>query len=451
MSFFKNNSKFITAFLIGAILFSASLVYYSGKIKPEVTHPDEPVRIRMAVYFELFFIDRDFDSPQWQKVEIRLGPPVSAYITGLALWLGGQQDKIGKMGMENPWNFKENFSWNLANIKLPSREELYIVKFAMAVFVSLSVLILYWIGLKCFGMVAAICSSLFFACHPLMLECATKATLDAPLVFFIILNILLMLFFYQNLSEKKFAASLFFAAGIGLNVGIATGTKIQGAIGGVIFLVFCFCIMVSEIVRHFRKPASVDLDKAFCAKKIQVIFASMMLFSVMAAACFIAPNPCLYDRPLEGLKKMVEGRAKQINTQKMEFSTKDYFHKEYNTPLIESFPKKVRCITSRVFVGEGKRSLFFLIKLLLFLLGFSMISCDEIKYFRKNLCFSSNLIVLLWLTVIFSSVAAILYIDFITHYFTLIAPASIFMGYAIERTAKGAAQVFQRNRCALPA
>ncbi|MEI7751065.1 MAG: phospholipid carrier-dependent glycosyltransferase, partial [Candidatus Omnitrophota bacterium] len=357
MSFFKNNSKSIIAFLMGAILFSASLVYYSGKIKPEVTHPDEAVRVRMSVYFKLFFINRDFDSPQWQKVEIRLGPPVSAYITGLALWLGGQQDKIGKMGMENPWNFKEKFAWNLANIKLPSREELYIVKFAMAVFVSLSVLILYWIGLKCFGMVTAICSSLFFACHPLMLACATNATLDAPLIFLITLSILLMLFFYQALSERKFASSVLFAAGIGLNAGIAAGTKIQGAITGVIFMVFCFCIIFSEAIKYFKNWASVDPGKAFCSKKIQIILVSMMLFSVTAAVCFIAPNPYLYHRPIEGLRRMVEGRVKQITTQKMEFSTKDYFHREYNTSVIDSFPKKVRCIILRVFVGEGKSSL----------------------------------------------------------------------------------------------
>lgn len=425
--------KTISAFILGVVLFVASLSYYSSGIKPEVVHPDEGLRVRMAVYFKLFFMDRDLSDPRWQKREIYLGPPMSAYIVGLALWSGGQKDKIGETDIDNWWNFKESFAWNLSNIKLPSEEELYAVKFAMALFASLSCLAIYWICLKCFGIVTAIFSSLLFLVHPLMLACATRATLDAPLIFFVTLNILFMLFFYQNFSKGKFPASLFFAAIIGLNTAIASGIKIQGAIAGVIFLIFCFCIMAAEIIRHFNRDAGEGRDKISWTKKIRMIFASMALFSMMAMAGFILPNPCLYHKPVDGLKKMVELRVKQIDMQIKEFSTQNYFHEEYNTTLIRSFSEKMDHMALRMFSDDNKKDLFFLLRFLLFFYGLLLIFLDEIKHLRKNLFFSPNIVILLWFAVLFAAMAAIIYIDFATHYFTLIVPSVIFMAYAIDQ------------------
>lgn len=435
MSFFfrTKQSKTFLALSLGACFFAGSLFYYSSKIKPEVTHPDEAVRTRMAVYFKLFFIDQDFVNPLWERREVRIAPPGSAYIAGLALWLGGQGDRIGAIGIDNWWNFEESFAWNLANIKLPSGKELYILKFTMAIFVSLSGLVVYWVCLKCFGVVAAFFSSMLFIFHPLMLGCATKATFDAPLIFFIILNILLMLFFYENFSQKRYRPCLFFSGMIGLNAAVAAVIKIQGAIAAVIFLTFCFCVIMTEAAKFFGGSGGQKQARTSCAKRMQVIIISAILFAVMAVTFFILPNPGLYARPIKGLKEMAELRVEQINRQVKEFSTKNYFHDDYSTAVLVSFPQKIKYASLRIFQGECKTGLSFWARFVLFAAGFFLIFFNEIKYFRKNLVFSHNFIVLLWVVVLFAAVTAVLFIDFATHFFTFIAPVSILMAYGLDQ------------------
>jgi len=417
---------------LGVVFFMGSLLYYSGELKPEVTHPDEVFRVRMAVYFKLFFIDRDLDNPLWQKREIYLASPGSAYLAGLALWLGGQQDKMGEEGLDDWWNFKESSAWNLSHTKLPSAKELYILKFTMALFISLSCIAIYWICLKCFGAVTAFFSSLLFVFHPAILECATKATFDAPLIFFIILNILWMLFFYEHFLKKRYSLSLFFAAMIGLNTAVSFLIKLQGVIAGVIFLVFCFCIIVGETAKHFKASASQSKDSASWINRIRVILASMILFGVVAATCSILPNPCLHGRPIDGLKKMAKLRAEQINIQIKEFSTQNYFHQSYSASIIDSFPQKVRYVLFGPFMNSGRGALSFLLKFSLFVFGFISVVQAEVRFIRKNASSSFNTIILLWFAVLFVAITAIIYIRFEKYYITLIAPISIFMAFAIE-------------------
>jgi len=291
--FRKKHARTAAVILLGVTLFSAALVYYAGKIQPEITHPDETVRIRMSRYFKLFFIDRDFTSSQWQEWPVLGAPPVNAYITGTALLLGGQGDKIGKVDLDPWWDFKKSFEWNLSHITLPTKEELVVMKFTMALFVSFAGLILYWIASKCFGWVTAVVAFLFFVSHPLMLACATNITLDAPLVFFINANILLMLFFYQGLSKEKAYPALWFAAGIGLNTGLAAGTKIQGAVTGILFLVLCLALIFFQTMRLFKKNTLNDKESLLPGKSLRRILASGIIFGAVAWASFILPNPSL--------------------------------------------------------------------------------------------------------------------------------------------------------------
>ena len=436
MKFFLKTKRFktISILALGAILFFSSLSYYSGQIRPEVTQADESFRARMAVYFKLFFIDRDFNDPLWQRWDVRVAPPGSAYIAGLALWLGGEQDKIGKMGLDDWWNFKESFAWNLLNIELPSAKELYILKFTMALFVSFSCVAVYWICLKCFGIITAFFSFFLFAFHPLIIECATNATFDAPLIFFIILNILLTLFFYENFSKEKYYLSLLFAAIIGLNTAVTSVVKIQGAITGVIFLVFCFCIMAIEIVKLFKRNASRSRDKASWINKIRVVLIGMTLFGLGAVTFFILPNPCFYRQPMAGFKKMAELRTEQIKKQIKEFSTKNYFHNDYSAKIIASFPQKVHFVISESLSTKCGHGLLFQVKFLLLILGFFLMVYSEIRFFRKNLRFSLSFIILLWFVVLFAAIIAVIYICFAKYCLTLIAPVSVLMAYALDRT-----------------
>jgi hypothetical protein len=432
------NSRNGTAVLVGVFLFAASLVYYSSQISPQVTHPDEVVRIRMSKYFKLFFMDHDFTSPRWQDWPILGAPPMNAYITGTALLLSGQGAKMGRWDLENWWNFKESFEWNLSHIALPSKEELIALKFTMALFVSLSCLMLFCICLKCFGITVAVIAALFFALHPLMLACATHATLDAPLVFFINTHILLMLFFYEKFLKKKYSLALCFSVLLGLNTGLATGTKIQGAITGVIFIFFCVWILLVRMIDRMVPDPNKPREPQSAIHASGTIFFSLLLFSVTALGSFILPNPSLYDDPVKGIRKMVGLRREQINNQKMEFSTKNYFHSEYATATIHSPSEKIHYMALRTFSRDGEGRARFLLKIVFFLLGFMMLLFEESRSVFKERRVTFYTIILSWLLIVCAGVGSILYVNFATHYFALVAPSVIPMAYCTDKIVREA-------------
>jgi len=184
------------------------------------------------------FIDRDFDNEEWNECK---EPPVGKYIIGLALHIAGQGDTIEDLSRMKRWKFLKGHKWNVNEGRMPPEEPLYVARLTMALFGSLTCLLIYWIGRILWGVKAGIIASLLLAYNPLMLLCSKRAMTDAPLLFFMATTILLILYFYRFLLQQKYLRTVVFAFLIGITCGLATGTKLNGGLTGLIFI--CFCVL----------------------------------------------------------------------------------------------------------------------------------------------------------------------------------------------------------------
>ena len=143
--------------VIGIILFSIILipfvkklelqyVFYDNEWQP-VFHNDESYWLISSKYFKLFFIDKDLHDKQWGKM---FTPPVGSYIIGLALSIAGYGDKIEELGKMKRWDSLRDYKWNLDHGRDASPKILYVARLAIALFGSLTCLLIYWIGRKIF-------------------------------------------------------------------------------------------------------------------------------------------------------------------------------------------------------------------------------------------------------------------------------------------------------------
>lgn len=94
------------------------------------------------------------------------------------------------------WEFLKDYSWNVSHGRIPHKEILYVARLTMTIFGSLTCLLIYWIGRKMFGAKTGTISSLLFTYNLLMLLSSRRAMTDAPLLFFLTANIVLIMYFF---------------------------------------------------------------------------------------------------------------------------------------------------------------------------------------------------------------------------------------------------------------
>ncbi|MDX1991895.1 MAG: glycosyltransferase family 39 protein [bacterium] len=183
-------SSLVTIFkalwLLGLLLYSlagASLVPF---------HPDEGEHIRMSRDFVTAFIDRQ---PQTLAVRIEsttgrpatpeetlrlINAPLHGYVMGLAWNLRGLTvDQLPPL-----WNWGADYATNLAEGRRPSEAMLSAARGASAVFLWLSSVLVFALGKRSGGEVAAFIASGLYITNPLVLFHARRAMHEAPLLAF---------------------------------------------------------------------------------------------------------------------------------------------------------------------------------------------------------------------------------------------------------------------------
>ncbi len=223
------------------IILPIILMPFVWKLEFYDCYGDENYWLSTSKCFKLFFIDKDFHNWRLKKSKIE---PVGKYIIGLALSIAGYGDRIDELSRMKRWNSRKDYSWNLAHGRVPPKEILYIARLTMALFGSLTCMLIYWIGRMIFCVKAGIIASLLLAYNPLMWFCSRRAMTDAPLLFFLTANIILVIYFYQSLLKRKLLRTFVFTVLIGINIAIATGTKFNGGLAGLILAIFYILLVL---------------------------------------------------------------------------------------------------------------------------------------------------------------------------------------------------------------
>jgi len=423
LSFLKEVSVLI-------IILPIIILPFVNKLDFEWFHGDESYWLRSTKCFKLFFMDKDLHSKQWENYKIE---PVGKYAIGLALYIAGYGDRIDELSKMKRWHWGKDYKWNLNHGRVPPQEILYIARLTMALFGSFTCLLIYWIGKMLWGIKAGIISSLLLAYNPLMLVCSRHAMTDAPLIFFLTMNILLLIYFYRALLNQKFLKTVIFGILIGVNSALAAGTKLNGGLAGLVFMGFYIVVILIKGIQYVFSKDSLrkSLSKFTADREIKVTLTSLIVSGVIAIIVFVGMNPSLYPKPLEGSMNMIEYRMLEVNHQEKYADQKKY------TVLIDSFSRKID-FTFRRTLFPGKNvilgNIFKIpIDFALFIGGLILLLYCECKYLLARSKPSFNGIIILWTFITFIGIIVWIPFDWPRYYLPVVPCIVIITGYCISK------------------
>ncbi|MGA1825572.1 MAG: ArnT family glycosyltransferase [bacterium] len=418
--------EIIVVFIILPILFTP----FVNKLEMQKYFGDESYWIRSTKCFKLFFLDNDLYSKQWKNYKIE---PVGKYLIGLALYIAGYGDRIDQLSKMRRWHWGKDYKWNVKHGRVPPKKILYVARLTMALFGSFTCLLIYWIGKMLWGIKAGIISSLLLAYNPLMLLCSRRAMTDAPLLFFLTANVILLIYFYRSLPKQKMLITFILALLIGVNSALAAGTKLNGGLAGLICLSFYILILLVKGVHYtFSKDSLARSISEFLGdREIKATLVSLIVSGFVSIIVFVGINPSLYAQPFTGPLNMIEYRMSEIEHQQKYADPKGY------AVLIGSFSKKVDYIVRRTlfpgkFVILGN-ILKMPIDFVLFLLGCTMLLYGEVKYLIQNYQPSCNTIIILWTFITFIGIIIWIPFDWPRYYLPVIPCIVMITGYCIDK------------------
>lgn len=415
--------------VVWIIIFIILSIPFFRKIESQDFHGDENYWFIASKYFKLFFVDRDFRNKAWEDRLAYEEPPVGPYIIGLALSVSGYGDKIKELGEMRRWDFLKDYDWNVAAGAMPPKEVLCVARLTMAILGILTCLLIYWIGKKIFNARTGLIAALLLAYNPLMLSCSSRAMTDAPLLFFLTVNLVLMVFFYRSFLKNNLLGTLVFSGLIGINIALAAGTKLNGALNAIIFGSFCiFVVFMKTLRRRIQRdsPGVDNTDKLRANKEINIILISLLIAGVTAISVFTIMNPYLYDQPLKGSINMVTFRMELARGQQELFGggLTSLGQKAFFVIYRTLFPG------NNVILGNIFKVHF---DFLLFLLGLGLLLYGEAEYLLKNYRPSLRSIILIWIAVIFAGTIGWIPLDWDRYYLPVVPCIAMMMGFSIDR------------------
>jgi len=390
----------------------------------ELFHGDENYWLRNTRYFKLFYMDKAIDSEEWKQFDAYDQPPVGKYIIGLALLLTGQGDKIRDLQKMTRWDFAK-YDWNFSHGAVPPEKLLNIARFTMALLGAFTCLLIYYIGRKSLSVKAGVIASLLLAYNPVMLAWSRRAMTDAPILFFLADNILLMMFFYESFLKQRMRATFALTVFIGINGALATGTKLNGGLTAITFASFCVLIVITEIIQY-KKSGRSGADKFKMAKNIKIIVISLLISAFIAIFVFVGMNPHLYNQPYKKTVDMVKHRILVTQNQQRDNSELAL------TSLSEKF---ISVIKRTMFPGNYAvlGNIFKIpLDLALFIFGLIIVVYAEIEYFIKNNKLSLKSIIILWFFVTFIGMGIWLPLDWDRYYLPIIMCVAVITGYGLS-------------------
>jgi 4-amino-4-deoxy-L-arabinose transferase-like glycosyltransferase len=372
-------------------------------------HVDEDNWVHYAAYFKVFFMDRNTDPRIWDGLASKDQPPVGKYINGLSLWLRGyRDDDFLRLDRTGPYDFSKSYEWNLENGLAIDPKTLLICRQTAAFFTALACVFLYLAAALFFGRMAALLAAGLMLLSPLVLYYGRHAMTDAPLLCFMTLNLWLSGLFSRHASEGKWRKALWIAAVLGIGIGLAAGTKLNGALSGIIFAAWCLILWAYQ-----RKS---------------VYLGAPLLAAVAAIFIFVSINPFLYREPVKKIEQMITFRSELSKI----------YQKEQPHLALENIPVKVRKVLERTLMPGDKNYTFlgsrigFPADLALFLLGFFALILKAVKALIHDKKLPPDGLVLLYALILFAGTVLWIPMDWDRYFLPLVPPIALFCAFAAD-------------------
>lgn len=378
---------------------------------------DEHEFIRRSSYFDLFFIKRDFKSQQWQGYDAYDQPKIANYLYGLTLHLVGYDD-LEEAQRETSFNlgwdgtiidlWRGNKWWLKSKGALGSSSEpvqaLKLIRYARrtaVLFGSGCLFIIFLLGRRSSGFLGGILAVLILGFNPLLFEATRHAMGDSILLFFLLLNALLILKFLDSFNKGNKSKMILLSILVGINAFLAIGTKLNGGMTLIFFFLFIFALL---IIKREKNISSLFL------------FGNFLLAALLTFSIFTLFHPYLYSAPASRFFKMIDHRVKMAQAQQVSFPEAAF------GSLFEQF----QAVFQQTLMINGEWNNFKLpfLDLILFLTGFCLLLVDK------------NLVVSLWIFSTFVAVGFYIPLNWSRYYLPLIPCAVVAQAYAISRISK---------------
>ena len=370
-------------------------------------HGDENLWLHHgAKYFSLFFIEKDFDNPDWFSCWGFDQPNIGRLLMGFSLWLGGGVERLDHYITMNMWDFEGNYN--------PPMEIDKLGRYFMALFGLLSCLVTYFIGCLIAGQSVGFISAILLGFSPLVLVCSRRTMSDAPLLFFMTLTVLLTMLLFHSLKHTQTKRSFVFALLIGLSVGMAAGVKLNGALSGIFFAValIYYAIVRLSFGKGTRKESSGHTPLG------HVPFLRLLSLGSTAALTsfilFYSFTPTLYRSPISSAITMVVYRLHSVEIQ------------QTRGAALYNFEEKIDSAYDHIFRPGKKNSMLFTsntnvpIDLMFFIIGLIVLFKKEISLLKRERYPTSIGVVLIWCIVTYVGIVTWIPLRWERYYMPLI-------------------------------
>lgn len=387
-------------------------------LEREPLHVDENHCIWFSKIFKTIFFDRDITKAITQSNFV---PNLAPILIGFSLRYTCSKSEIEQISKE-PW-----WQGGTPKITPPPQNILYSARFMMAIFASLSCLLIYFITRISFSIRAGVFASLLLAYNPLMLHYGRRAMTEAPSLFFSLAAILSMLLFYQAFFKEKFKGFFPITLSIGVYIGLACAAKFSGILTAVVFAILSLLLIVSESIKSKTEARNM---------RIKIILLSPIVSFTIAFFVFVSFHPALYSSPIRNTIQMT----------KAAHSMSLYSQSQCPNAALKTSRQKFNCLFQRVFFPGNFVILGNIIKkpldMWFFCFGLFLLLCNEIRVFLRIRNFSPAIVPILWVFVTFAGIGLWIPLDWDRYYITVISSIAIVLGYAFDRLLRGFYYVF---------
>ena len=389
-------------------------------------HGDESDFILSSVYFKYFFLDRDFNHPAWKgNYWVVTQPPLTRYIIGLSWWITGHDSSELP---RHPWDFGKDEQYNIKRGAMPSKSTLLTARAAMAILTSFTCFIVYLIGERVKGWKAGLFSSLSLIANPRLQQLGRRAMGDSPLLFFLALSMLIAMNFVDVFrTHKRFESkrAILWAVILGITIGLATATKLNGALAGISFAIVCVWLVALHLISLCSPVNGVAgfVQISVAGRKTSTTLCCLFIAGLMAVTIFILINPFFYEKPLEAAIAMINHRIDVAHMQQ----------EAYVDQALYTISQRLCAVIRETFYAGGTFYLTFHVPfdLALAVIGFIILLYTEAKEVSQERQSTAKAVLISWIVVFFGATILFVPLEWPRYFLPLQLCSSVLVGFAI--------------------
>jgi 4-amino-4-deoxy-L-arabinose transferase-like glycosyltransferase len=384
---------------------------------------DEHDTVERSVYLQKYS-NLSFNDPAWNELASYDQPKLGEYIYALPLYISGMRDPqqyLNNIGFyydqdnQSEWSSGYFGSVTPRNIPVKYSKRFYPIieaRKAAVIMSAVSVGLMYFIGVSFGGILYGLILAIIAISNPFFKWSGVSAMGDSPLIMFILMHYLVMLWYFRAKAKNQPENSFIFVL-VNVLAGFAVSVKLNGIL---LLPIFGLCLFIAD-----QGILSGNNFKKYLYK--------LILSTLTVLVVFILINPFVWKNPLIRTVQMFEHRINIYNRQQAYFNG-------LNAGKYSLYGRSENIINTVLNPDQNNRlfqpmSKYFPVESALFLIGLGIVFYHTLKCFRNYNNFQSTykyLILGVWTFIWFYYSLIIAPVPFERYYLPAMLAVLIFQG-----------------------